>query len=306
MPLLLKMVQPLPTQRGLIVGTAFDQRPRLGLDLLLDLAAEAVGVGEAELDLQALWWQRRTDVGFAGERGGAGGLPLRRVVGVGLPRAAEAVEVVDDARRGVSQQAWSSGVRVGRVKEGVELSLREVGDEAGERVTFHRRGQRLAHHGGAHHHAQCVEGHLGPVAVRVADQARLQDAVVVDVHRHPVAESVTCFRHQQVVGVEVNESVLTEGVAVASRQEEMLPRLCQFSGCSIERVGGEERLPRRDPPMIVGIGRGEAPVGFHCLASQIATPVAGLPAEHGCRVGQQGLGGLTCTERWKTWSAIRA
>ena len=57
-------------------GAAFDQRPGLGLDLLLDLAAEAVGVGEAELDLQALRRQRGADVGFAGERRGAGGLPL--------------------------------------------------------------------------------------------------------------------------------------------------------------------------------------------------------------------------------------
>ena len=48
--------------------------------------------------------------------------------------------------------------------------------------------------------------------------------------------------------------------------------------------------------MIIGIGRGEAPVGYHCLASQIATPVPGLSAEHGRRVGQQGLGGLTRTE----------
>ena len=51
LPLLLKMVQPLPTQRGLDDrATPFDYRPRLGLDLLLDLAAEAVGVGEADLD----------------------------------------------------------------------------------------------------------------------------------------------------------------------------------------------------------------------------------------------------------------
>jgi hypothetical protein len=46
LPLLLKMVQPLPTQRGLH-GAAFHQRPGLGLDLLLDLAAEAVGVAES-------------------------------------------------------------------------------------------------------------------------------------------------------------------------------------------------------------------------------------------------------------------
>ena len=55
------------------LGAAFDQRPRLGLDLLLDLAAKAVGVGEAELDLQPCGGSGSLDVGFAGERRGAGG-----------------------------------------------------------------------------------------------------------------------------------------------------------------------------------------------------------------------------------------
>lgn len=86
-------------------------------------------------------------------------------------------------------------MRVGRFKEGFELSLREVGDKAGECVTFHRRGRRLAHHGGAHHHADRIEGDFGLVAVRVTDEARLQDPVIVTVHCHPVAESVTCLRH---------------------------------------------------------------------------------------------------------------
>jgi hypothetical protein len=125
----------------------------------MDLAAEAVGVGEADLQLALLILFQVTDVGFPSDGGSKSW----------LAQPPEPVEVVDDARRGVSQQAWSSGVRVGRVKEGVEVRLREVGDEAGERVTFHRRGQRLAHHGGAHHHAECVEGDLGLVAVRIAD-----------------------------------------------------------------------------------------------------------------------------------------
>ena len=110
---------------------------------------------------------------------------------------------------------------IGGVEETVELGLREVGDEAGERIAFHRRGQRLAHHGGADHHAQRVEGHLGPVAVGVADQARLQHAVVVGVDRDAVVQRVAGFDHQQVVGVEVDEGVLAEGVAVAARQVEV-------------------------------------------------------------------------------------
>ncbi len=72
LPLLLKTVQPLPTQRGLtsfgvisrLAVRAHDDLARgvargngsgLGLDLLLDLAAEAVGVGEADLDPAVRW-----------------------------------------------------------------------------------------------------------------------------------------------------------------------------------------------------------------------------------------------------------
>src|SRR5262249_28189184 len=107
--------------------------PRLRLDLLLDLAAEAVGVAEAELDLQALRRQRGVDVGFAGEHGGASGLPFLRASGIRPLRAAEAVEVVDDARGGVLEQRCRSGMRIGRVEEAVELDLREDRDETGER-----------------------------------------------------------------------------------------------------------------------------------------------------------------------------
>jgi hypothetical protein len=89
--------------------------------------------------------------------------------------------------------AGGTGVRVGRSEEGVELRLREVGDEAAERVALRRCGQRLAHDGRADHHAQRVEGDFGLIAVRVADQARLQDAVVVasTVTRLPSASRVS-------------------------------------------------------------------------------------------------------------------
>ena len=172
----------------------------------------------------ALTWVSRASVAAQAR------LPLGRVVGIRLLGASEAIEVVDDARGGALQQRWRAGVRVWRVEEGVELGLREVGDEAGQRVAFHGRGQRLAHDGGAHHHAERVEGDLGPVAVRVAHEARLQDAVVVCVDRDAVAERVAGFDHQQVVGVEVDEGVLAERVAVAARQEEVLPGLRQLGG----------------------------------------------------------------------------
>ena len=69
-------------------GATFHQRPGLGLDLLLDLAAEAVGVGKAELDLEALRRQRVADVGFARERCGAGAVATR------LDRSGLALRVV--------------------------------------------------------------------------------------------------------------------------------------------------------------------------------------------------------------------
>ena len=53
---------------------AVDQRPRLGLDLLLDLAAEAVGVGEAVLDLGLLAGAEIGVVRLARERVDDGGL----------------------------------------------------------------------------------------------------------------------------------------------------------------------------------------------------------------------------------------
>ena len=106
---------------------------------------------------------------FPGEGGGACRLPLHRVPSVLLPGPAEAVEVVDDSGACVFQQCHCVGVRIGCVEQAIQLGLREVNKEASERIPFHRCRQRLAHHRGAHHHAQRIEGNLGLVAVRVAN-----------------------------------------------------------------------------------------------------------------------------------------
>ena len=53
-----------------LAGSIARGRARLGLDLLLDLAAEAVGVGEADLDLGLLRRREVADVRLAGQRGG--------------------------------------------------------------------------------------------------------------------------------------------------------------------------------------------------------------------------------------------
>ncbi len=223
--------------------TAFHQWPGLGLDLLLNLAAKAVGVGKTELELETLRRQRGSRVSLTGERCGAGGLPLRRVVRVCPPRAVEAVQVIDDARGRALQQRGGVRVRVGRSEEGIELRLRGIGHEAGERVALGGRGQRLAHDGGTDHHAQHIEGDFGLIPVRVADKARLQDAVVVRVHRDAVGERIAGRDYQQVVGVEVDQGVLAKGVAVAARQEELLPRLRQLGGGIVGRIRAVEGLP---------------------------------------------------------------
>lgn len=49
---------------------ALRRRPGLGLIFLLELAAEAIRAGKAELDLQALRRLRCADMGFARQRGG--------------------------------------------------------------------------------------------------------------------------------------------------------------------------------------------------------------------------------------------
>ena len=73
----------------------------------------------------------------------------------------------------------------------------------------------------------------------------------------------------------------------------MLSGLLQFGGGVVGRIGREEGLTGRNPPVIVGIARREAAVGLERLAWQVAAPVAGLAVEHRCRIGQQGFGRLS-------------
>src|SRR5215208_6606361 len=77
----------------------FDERPWLGLDLSLDLAAEPVGVGEADLDIGGLRWLRIADVRLTRQGGGIRRYPFGWIVRMRLLRALKAVQVIDDARR---------------------------------------------------------------------------------------------------------------------------------------------------------------------------------------------------------------
>ena len=133
------MVQPLPTQRGLTIGRlriVDVQRPGFGLDLLLDLAAEAVGVGEAELDLRPCWRQQIADVGFAGEvaaqaaatSSGRRGWPAAcGGSGRGRRRCAWWRSLEGHVRPGSRRSRAGLAALEGASRKLVELALREVG-----------------------------------------------------------------------------------------------------------------------------------------------------------------------------------
>ena len=66
------------------MGRYRDHRSRFGLNLLLDLAAKAIGVAKADLDLGLLIRRSKiADVRFARKRGGENRQPLRRIVRCG-------------------------------------------------------------------------------------------------------------------------------------------------------------------------------------------------------------------------------
>ena len=98
LPLLLKIVQPLPTQRGLTVAPPCDDGTGLSLDLFLNLAAEAIGITHAHLDLESAGWERIAHVGFAGQCGREDRLLCRAIP----------IQVVHDPSGGLSQE--ESGV----------------------------------------------------------------------------------------------------------------------------------------------------------------------------------------------------
>src|SRR5207248_3158618 len=93
----------------------------------------------------------------------------------------------------------------------------------------------------------------------------------------------------QVVDVEVDERVVPERVTVTARQEEVLPGLRQLGSRRIARARGEERLTGRNPPVVIGVARGEEAAGLECLRSHVPALVTGLAAEHGGRIREQGF-----------------
>src|SRR5262249_54093847 len=91
-------------------------------------------------------------------------------------------------------------------------------------------------------------------AIRVANQPRLQHAVVVDVRSETVAEVIAGFHQQQVMWlVEVDQRVRPEWVAIPAREEEVSARFLQLRRWKSGRLDGKKRPAGRNPPSPVAI-----------------------------------------------------
>ena len=127
------------------VGAALRCVATFGLDLLLDLAAEAVRVGEADLDFR-LCAAGVGEVRLPRQRGGERRLAATLV----------AVEVVDNPCRRFAQQGGRLALRIG--DKGLQRRERRIGIEVFQQIAEVL--PELALHGGGDHHAQRVERYL--------------------------------------------------------------------------------------------------------------------------------------------------
>ena len=259
LPLLLKIVQPLPTQRGVATvrrPPSVASGPGLGLHLLLDLAPEAVGVGEAVLDLASPPSAQVARVGLAGQR--------RRPTagcGRGSPRCG-------CRRTGRRRAGWSrpAAARAGR-RAGPRGTRRSSprsrsGSKPGQRVA-RAASSGLAHHRGADDQAQRVEGDRGPVAVGVGHQPRLQHAVVAaDGASTPVAARGVAVRLRRRAGRSRRSATLVlaaERVAEAARQEEVLVARAPAPAPARRRRRRVEDLPDGTHQLVVALGARSRP-----------------------------------------------
>ena len=92
-------------------------------------------------------------------------------------------QVIDQPRGGAAKDGVGIGEWSRQVAENDGLG--QIRHEAIQHVAQILSG--FAHYRRAYHHAQNVEFDRGLVAIGVADQTRLQHAVVVGIHRDPIA-----------------------------------------------------------------------------------------------------------------------
>ena len=150
-PLLLKIIQPLPTQRGSKIGLALGEGARARPESFLDLAAEAIGKRKRMLDLRLLAGAQVRRVRLARKGVDSRRLGLRKVAST-LVRE----QVVDETRRGLLRYRMRISQRVDKVLK--DRGAVEIWVEALERVPGMLAG--LAHYGGSNDHPQRVERDL--------------------------------------------------------------------------------------------------------------------------------------------------
>src|SRR5260370_19381915 len=174
---------------GADVGSSVDERPRLGLDFLLDFAYEAGGISERVLVKRCLPVSEIRGGGRARQRVDHERRGLRAVAS-----AVVRVEIVEQPRRRVAQDAQRIGEWIREMRE--DRGVVEVGKETGERVAEGL--AHLAHDGGASDKPERVEGHLTTITIGIADQVRQKHAIVIG-HLRRVADRVNGRRWEEII-----------------------------------------------------------------------------------------------------------
>lgn len=206
-------------------GVTLRNRPGACLHLGLHLPAQAVGVGQADLQRTGRPGGQIGHVDFPDD--GHGHRRTRR-------RPAKGVAVHDcSCRRARQQGGRQRPARVGQ--QVLQLRRCRVGDEAVQRVTLDGGGRGFAHDGAAGDHAERVVGHGTDVAVRVGQARRAEHPVVQTDSAGGVAQRVAGLGDQQVVRVEHGERLGAGGGGVkrvpkAQRAEEMCTGVSEFLG----------------------------------------------------------------------------
>ena len=197
---------------------------RFRLKLLLNLAAESVGVREAMLNLCLLSRGQIGLVSFPSHRVHRAGPRLRRRRGLAIT-----IQVVDQPRRSLFENIVriSKGIREVSFDDCVDQIGFEIREQISERLAF------LAHHSRTDDHSKSIERDLRSVSVGIGDFARLQDSIVV-FRFYFIARGVLHRCGQQVVldarraRVVSDYSVVQERVLKAVRQKKMSARMSEF------------------------------------------------------------------------------
>ena len=192
--------------RALWIGQI--ERAWFGLDFLLNLAAESIGIAEVDL-----YFARGAAVRFPRDGRREYRLPLGGigwVVGNGL---AESIQIVHDARGSGSEQAGSEGKRIRIVDKALNVRRRQINAECREGVAaFGDTAANFSFNCRPYHQPQRVETHLGLILIGIENQSRLQNTVIV-LCRDGISERILPLLEKQVVRIIAEPRVLPEWIA---------------------------------------------------------------------------------------------